>query len=103
MRMQKSRMCSMGGMPSIHWCGARIAYITKTITMDIRMTDADGDRTKHRMQMTFAVLEKGKTMSKKCCDNCSYYRWYYDYCDRWGCKVDGRSVCDEHKERKDND
>ena len=29
----------------------------------------------------------------KCCDNCMYYQWYYDKCDKWECNVDERSVC----------
>lgn len=26
------------------------------------------------------------------CDNCKYYKWYYDYCEKWKCKVDDREV-----------
>ncbi len=26
------------------------------------------------------------------CDKCKYYHWYYDWCDKWKCEVDGRSV-----------
>lgn len=26
------------------------------------------------------------------CDNCNCYHWYYDYCDKWKCKVDSRCV-----------
>ena len=21
------------------------------------------------------------------CDKCKHYNWYYDYCDKWKCKV----------------
>jgi len=42
-------------------------------------------------------------MNKKCCDNCCNYHWYYDYCDKWKCVVDDRSVCNEFAERKDNE
>ena len=31
--------------------------------------------------------------SKKCCDTCKYYHWYYDKCDKYDCEVDARSVC----------
>lgn len=27
------------------------------------------------------------------CDNCIYYNWYYDWCKKWKCKVDDRSIC----------
>lgn len=27
-----------------------------------------------------------------CCDNCKYYAWYYDWCDKWKCKVDSREI-----------
>ena len=26
------------------------------------------------------------------CDDCRYYRWYYDWCDKWQCEVDARSI-----------
>lgn len=26
------------------------------------------------------------------CDNCKHFHWYYDWCDKWKCSVDGRSV-----------
>lgn len=32
-------------------------------------------------------------MTTKCCDNCIHYHWYYDYCDKYECEVDARSVC----------
>lgn len=32
-------------------------------------------------------------MPTKCCDNCIYYRWYYDHCDLFDCEVDARSMC----------
>ena len=31
--------------------------------------------------------------SKKCCDTCKYYHWYYDKCNKYDCEVDARSVC----------
>ena len=31
--------------------------------------------------------------SKKCCDTCKHYRWYYDKCAKYDCEVDARSVC----------
>lgn len=34
---------------------------------------------------------------RRCCDNCAYYSWYYDYCNKWDCEVDDRSVCGEWK------
>ena len=27
-----------------------------------------------------------------CYDDCKYYHWYYDWCDRWQCEVDAREV-----------
>ena len=44
--------------------------------------------------------------TKKCCDNCERYRWYYDYCKKWKCEVDDRGVCSSWTERvkpKDTD
>lgn len=38
--------------------------------------------------------------SKKCCDNCIYYSWYYDYCKLWNIKIDSRYVCNNYKERE---
>lgn len=35
-------------------------------------------------------------MEKKCCDNCQYYNWYYDWCNKWKCEIDFRSCCDEY-------
>lgn len=34
------------------------------------------------------------------CDGCKYYDWYLDYCYKWKCEVDPRSVydCYEHYE-----
>lgn len=29
---------------------------------------------------------------KASCDNCKHYHWYYDYCDKWECETDARSV-----------
>lgn len=26
------------------------------------------------------------------CDDCQFYNWYYDWCSKWQCKVDGRAV-----------
>ena len=37
--------------------------------------------------------------NKKCCDNCTHYHWYYDYCDKWKCEVDAREVHDCFKSR----
>lgn len=28
------------------------------------------------------------------CDNCKYYHWYCDTCDKWNCEIDCRSVHD---------
>ena len=38
--------------------------------------------------------------SKKCCDNCIYYQWYYDYCKLWDVKIDSRYICNNYKERE---
>lgn len=34
------------------------------------------------------------------CDDCEFYRWYYDHCDKWDCKTDERSICDFFVEYK---
>ena len=26
------------------------------------------------------------------CDKCKFYNWYYDWCAKWQCEVDGRAV-----------
>ena len=28
------------------------------------------------------------------CDSCKHYCWYYDWCAKWKCEVDGRAVYD---------
>ena len=38
--------------------------------------------------------------SKKNCDTCKFYEWYYDKCTKYDCKVDARSVCSSYKKRK---
>ena len=35
----------------------------------------------------------------KNCDNCCYYHWYYDYCDKWKCEVDSREIHSCFEER----
>ena len=39
------------------------------------------------------VIQMSNQQSKKCCDTCKYYHWYYDKCDKYDCEVDARSVC----------
>ena len=39
---------------------------------------------------------------QNCCDNCLRYHWYYDYCDKWQCKVDAREVHDCYEVWEDN-
>ena len=34
------------------------------------------------------------------CDNCTHYCWYYDWCDKFEIKVDGREVHDCFSELK---
>ena len=34
---------------------------------------------------------------RECCDNCKYYDWYYDKCDKYNCEVDRRSVCNGYE------
>ena len=29
----------------------------------------------------------------RCCDNCNYYNWYYNRCNKYDCETDERSVC----------
>ena len=26
------------------------------------------------------------------CDNCKWYRWYYDRCEKWKCEIDAREI-----------
>ena len=40
---------------------------------------------------------KGEKQSKKCCDTCKHYHWYYDKCDKYDCEVDARSICAEYE------
>lgn len=37
------------------------------------------------------------------CDNCTHYEWYWDWCEKFEIKVDGREVhdCFEKRERKE--
>lgn len=35
-----------------------------------------------------------------CCDKCRFYNWYYDWCRKWKCEVDGRAVYPCFKHRK---
>ena len=39
----------------------------------------------------------------KCCDECKYFKWYYDWCDRWKTTIDERAVnnCFEPKEEEE--
>lgn len=37
------------------------------------------------------------------CDNCTHYHWYWDYCDKWKCKVDARAIYDCFEPRKNNE
>ena len=41
--------------------------------------------------------------SKKCCDNCRYYEWYYDWCNLFKCEMDARSRCNSYKGRREMD
>lgn len=34
------------------------------------------------------------------CDNCKYYRWYHDYCDKYKCQIDPREVHNCFEPRK---
>ena len=38
----------------------------------------------------------------KCCDNCTYYKWYFDWCTKWKCEKDYRSLCDFWKNDMEN-
>ena len=31
--------------------------------------------------------------SKKCCDNCKWYKWYYDLCTLFNCTVNPNTIC----------
>ena len=37
------------------------------------------------------------------CDKCKHYRWYYDWCDKWMCEVDARSVYSCYEVEDDDD
>lgn len=39
-------------------------------------------------------------MEKECCDNCKYYQWYYNKCDKYDCTIDARSVCNSYVSNK---
>lgn len=55
------------------------------------------DRAKWNKQQKHDLEQGGIVMN---CDKCKYYIWYYDYCSKWKCNVDGRSVnnCFEPKD-----
>ena len=42
-------------------------------------------------------------MSDKCCDACTHYHWYYDFCDKWQCEIDARSVHGCFEERMESE
>lgn len=29
------------------------------------------------------MIDEEKAMPDKCCDNCFYYNWYWEYCSKW--------------------
>ena len=33
-------------------------------------------------------------VTQMCCDECKYYNWYYDHCEKWDCSMDAREVHD---------
>lgn len=41
------------------------------------------------------AIKRGDSMH---CDDCKFYRWYYDHCDKWNCKTDERSFCNAFEE-----
>ena len=43
-----------------------------------------------------------RSLDNKCCDNCKWYGWYWDRCERWQCEVNRNSRCNgwETKEIK---
>ena len=38
---------------------------------------------------------------KRCCDNCTFFKWYFDYCTKWKCTKDYRSICSDWKNNKE--
>ena len=46
------------------------------------------------------VFRESAAKTRKCCDSCGHYRWYYDRCEEWNCEVDDRSLCGSWTERK---
>ena len=42
-------------------------------------------------------------MNNQCCDNCTYYQWYYDWCEKWHCEVDFRSKCNSYTNEKEEE
>jgi len=38
--------------------------------------------------------------SQRCCDNCTYYNWYYDRCNKYDCETNARSVCASFTEKQ---
>ena len=41
-------------------------------------------------------------MNQRCCDNCLWYKWYWDWCERWKSQKDARSVCGEWKKQNES-
>ena len=38
--------------------------------------------------------EKYYWETRRMCDNCDWYKWYIDWCTKWKCEKDFRSICD---------
>ena len=36
----------------------------------------------------------------KCCDNCKYYSWHYDYCKKYQSIINNKSVCTSFQSSK---
>lgn len=48
------------------------------------------------------MVEPMYNMNNKCCDNCIYYHWYEDRCEKYECETDARSVCSSYISRNNN-
>ena len=58
----------------------------------------------HKHNAACLQLQKEKEeYQKPCCNNCIYYRWYYDKCILYNCSMDARSICSSWRGHNEED
>lgn len=51
------------------------------------------DRCPYCLTPYAAAAASRRVQTKRTCDTCKHYHWYYDRCDLYECETDPRSVC----------